>query len=177
MLFVERAEWKCHLAFLVPVDSITWTLTAIDKFKTYAKQFEKLTVTIPNFVNSSTRSTPVILWGSRGDFDASDALEAEFDVWRNINLQMIFQGVARTNISIERFSSEHFLSSANDNDVCQMMMPKQNHANQVDYFKENDKRNGRKKAVRWLPTSPCSDKEFTGKYFFLPNLILRNFLF
>lgn len=152
------------MAFLVPVpvDINCWSLTAIDKFKMYAKQFEKLAITIPNSVNSSTQSTAVILWGS-GDRIVKDvdALEAEFNIWQNINLKMIFQGVARTNVHIKHFYPEHFVPMLNDEQ--QMLFAKQIRTNWVHHLEGDGKYKGHKKVQRWLPASPCRTKEFTGK--------------
>lgn len=146
------------MAFLFPIDSIEWSLTSIDKFKTYAKQYEKLAVTIPNSINSSTRSTAVILWGSCDQSaNESDALEAEFNVWQNISLKMIFQGLARSNVHIGCFSIENFVTLPNDE--CQVLSAKQNHT------EGNGKEKGLKKLQRWLPALPCRNKKFNGNSF------------
>lgn len=172
-LCIERAEWKCHLAFLGPVDNNAWSLTAIDAFTTYCfKQHEKLAITIPNSITPSTRSTAVILWGSgdRSTIDTdSDALEAEFDVWRNINLKMIFQGLARTNVHIEYFNAEKCAPMPNDNQQ-KMLLPMQNHKNGLNR-QDDGKEKTHKKVQRWLPASPCPNKEFKGKKSFVMHFI------
>lgn len=163
ILFLEWAEWKCHLAFLVPIGGICWPLSAIDKFKTYASQFEKLAITIPNSINSFTQSTAVILWGF-GNRNATgiDALEADFDVWRNLNLKMIFQGLARSNVHIAHLDPEPFVPLLNDEH--QFLVAKQNHMNwQRHIDDEDDKEKGREKVQRWLPAPPFRTKEFKGK--------------
>lgn len=91
---------KCHLAFIAPV-SYYWSHTSIDKFNEYAQKYTALAITIPSVVNSATESTGVILWGF---VDRKvNASEANIDGWQNINLQMIFQGVARTIVDIDSF--------------------------------------------------------------------------
>lgn len=149
------------MAFLVPVDIDGWSLTAIEKFETYTKQYEKLAITIPNSVSSSTRSTAVILWGS-GDRSTSDsdALEAESNVWQNINLKMIFQGLARTNVHIEHF--EQFVPMLNDGQQ-QMLLAMQNHMKQIHHLQVDGKEKTHKKVQRWRPASPCRTKEFKGE--------------
>lgn len=153
------------MAFLVPVDINCWPFTAIDKFRTYGfEQYERLSITIPNEVNSSTRSTAVILWGS-GDriasADDNDGLEAEFNVWRNINLKMIFQGLARTNVHIKHFDPEQTVSMFNGEQ--QMVMANENYTNRVHHAQGGGKEKPNKIGKRWLPAPICRNKEFTGE--------------
>lgn len=156
----ERAEWKCHLAFLGPVDINGWSLTAIDKFKTYAQQFNNLAITIPNTVNPSAQSTAVILWGSRDkSTDDSDALKAEFNVWQNVNVKMIFQGLARTNVHIEHFDTDKSLPMLND----EPKLAKHSHPNRMHHLPDDGKEKPHKKVHRWWPAPPCRTKEFTGE--------------
>lgn len=151
--FAEWAEWKCHLAFVVPIDSICWSKTAIDKFKMYTKQFEQLSITIPNSVNSCAKSTPVILWASCDrNASAIDALDAKFDVWQNINLKMIFQGLARSNVHIAYLRQEKFGPLNNDN-IHHMSLTQQHHHTNAEH----------KKIQQWSPAPPFRSKEFKGK--------------
>lgn len=163
MIFSERAEWKCHLAFLIPVDCICWSQTAIEKFKTYAEQFKEFAVSIPHTVDTSTRSTAVILWGlMRPQNDAYDA-DCNY-VWRNINLQLIFQGVARAIVNIDQFKSNFPIPCLNDKSHIELTM-KQNHTNVKRH--QHGGANGRKKSCKnvpdqWLPALPCRSREITG---------------
>lgn len=161
-LSTEQAEWKCHLAFLVPIDIHRWSLTAIDKFKAYVQQFEKLAITIPNSVNSATRSTAVILWGSgHQSTNDSDALEAEFNVWQNVNVKMIFQGLARTNVHIDHFDVQQSFPMLNDEP--KMLLANHSHPNRTHHLQEDGKEKTRKRVQRWQPAPPCRTKEFAGK--------------
>lgn len=166
----ERAEWKCHLAFLVPVHTNGWSSAAIDKFKAYVQQFNNLAISIPNLVNASTHSTAVILWGSRDkSTNDSDALEAEFNVWQNVNVKMIFQGLARTNVHIGHFDTDKSLAMRDDES--KMLVAKHNHPNRMHHLQDNGKEKPRKRVQRWRPALPCRTKEFTGKYIWWPTSI------
>lgn len=144
----DRAEWKCHMAFLVPIDCTCWSLTAIDKCKEYGEKFKEFAISIPRAVDTSTRSTAVILWGlMRDENDANDRT-----VWRNINLQMIFQGYARSIVHIEDLNSG-------------FLMPRPNEIQSFEQQKQDDGANCkrlRKTPNRWLPPLPNRFKEFTG---------------
>lgn len=150
ILSAEWAEWKCHLAFVGPIDNVSWSNTAIDKFIAYTNQFEKLAITIPISINSCAQSTPVILWVSC-DRDAIkiDALEAEYDTWQNVNLKMIFQGLARSNVHIAYLSPERLMPWQTD-DMKQL---------------QNGTNRERKKVQRWSPAPPVPSKEFKCKPF------------
>lgn len=92
---------KCHLAFIAPTNSCSWSLSAIDKFIEYTNRFSSLAITIPTVVSSATDTTGVILWGSMEQEKTSQETE---HIWQNINLQMIFQAVARSTIDLNSFN-------------------------------------------------------------------------
>lgn len=163
--FIDQAEWKCHLAFLIPVDCICWSLTAIDKFKSYVGQFKAFAITVPPTVDTSTRSTAVILWGlmhKQNDIIDIDAPEAI--VWRNINLQLIFQGVARSIVHIDHLSSNLFMPWLNDahDEPRNLSIIKRSHTNRKGQIHGVVSKKSCGKVNRWLPALPCRSKEFTG---------------
>lgn len=135
---------------------------AIEKFKTYAAEFKEFAVSIPQTVNTSTRSTAVILWGlMRPQNDTTENDDDRNYVWRNINLQMIFQGVARSIVNIEHFNSNFPIPWLNDKPHIELI-EKQIHATV-----KHDGANGHKKSRKnvsheWLPAPPCRSKEITG---------------
>lgn len=95
---------RCHLAFVAPTNANFWTLTAIDKFNEFIKRYNGLAITIPSVVSSPTNSTGVILWGSnKQNEQINGPFNANQDAWLNINVQMIFQAVARSTIDIDAF--------------------------------------------------------------------------
>lgn len=161
ILFIclDRDERKCHLAFLIPIDSICWTLTAIDKFKVYAKQFEKYALSIPHTANVPTQSTAVILWGLMRLESQTSGTETDDEqpnyVWRNINLQMVFQGVARSIVHIEHLCSDSATQWLYSNGSQEKLAS--NHVSEQQHDGENGK------IDRWLPAQQCRLKEFTGR--------------
>lgn len=158
-MYIERAEWKCHLAFLVPVDCICWSLTAIDKFKMYAEQFTEFAISSPHTtVNTSTTSTAVILWGlMRKQNDSCDIDGAPEVHWQNINLKLIFQGIARSIVHIKYLQSDAIMPRQNE----ELSLLKRIHLNDERHV-EIRSRKSVKRANRWLPALPCRSKEFTG---------------
>lgn len=157
-VILDRSEQKCHLAFLIPIDSICWTSTAIEKFKSYANRYEEYALSMPDVVQPLTKSTAVILWGlMRQQSDTSDEDDAHVDyVWQNINLQMIYQGVARSVVHIKHLSAGMPMPRLNANDFQKILTV--NHIKQHQYDVEIGKR-----AFQWLPAAQCQHKEFTGK--------------
>lgn len=164
LVCLDRDERKCHLAFLIPIDSICWTLTAIDKFKVYAKQFEKYAISIPHTVNTPAQSTAVVLWGLMREESETSGTETDDEqanyVWRNINLQMIFQGVARSIVHIKHLSTDSPMAWLNGNESRGKSM--QNDVSE----RQLDQKNGKilhKRVDQWLPAQQCRLKEFTGR--------------
>lgn len=87
---------RCHLAFVAPSGMNTWSLTAKDKFIEYCKRFDELQMSVP-VLNSYSSSTPVVLWSI--EKKQYSALEPCKTVIRNINIDLIFHGVARSTVS------------------------------------------------------------------------------
>lgn len=164
-MLTDRVEWKCHLAFLIPIDSICWTLTAIDKFKAYGRRFEKYAISIPHHVNQPTQSKAVVLWGLMRQDSETSEIETDDEepryVWQNINLQMIFQGVARSIVHIKHLSSGPAMPCPlNGNESQKESMFSQFGEHQQN--EENDKIL-HERVGRWLPAQQCRFKEFTGE--------------
>lgn len=128
---------KCHLAFIAPTNSCSWSLSAIDKFIDYTNRFNRnLAITIPTVVSSATDSTGVILWGSMGQEKTAQETE---HIWKNINLQMIFQAVARSTIDLNIFNHH-------SEDI-------------IDFEEHMTNRN----TFRWPAAEKCLYPEFFGK--------------
>lgn len=147
-------------------------MTAIDKFKMYAKHFEKYAITIPPTVHAPTESTAVILWGLiRQESEHSDDDEEKPNyVWRNINLQMVFQGVARSVVHIKHLSFNSTMS-----------WPKGDVSPTGSLLNSSiDAKNGKippKRVDRWLPAQQCRAIEFTGNVSILShNLVSINLI-
>lgn len=132
----QRCVRRCHLAFVAPPNTNNWSLTAIDKFNEYTKRYTEFAITIPSVVTSSVISIGVILWGLNKPTD--DALAKNEDAWENINLRLIFQGVARSTIDIDQFQ---YLSKE-----------------RVNFQMVN------KHGSRWSAAGPCQSIEFIGKH-------------
>lgn len=139
-------------------------MTATDKFKAYAAQYKKYAISIPQAVDTSTPSTAVILWGSMPLQNDDDNNEYDDHIWRNINLQMVFQGVARSLVHIESFNCE-----LNDKRPIECIV-EQNHAIVKHHNGGKNKKSLKTKITRWLPAAPgplppCHSKVFTGMNF------------
>lgn len=126
-------------------------MAAIDKFQEYCERFVGFAVTIPQWLISSSQSTGVILWGLELNISETDQY-----LWRNINLKMIFQGVALHTIHIN-FVDCHFMESMN---VSSEMNNQQMDANIID----NMNKKSMKIHQRWLPSQLPRSKEFTGNF-------------
>lgn len=160
----DRAMWKCHLAFLAPTNNISWSSTANDTFRNYQDRFSELSVTVPRLMAPSSTSTGIILWGLRKNVQDMNGLDADCSDWTNINLQMVYQGVAQPTVPIERFNdflpSEDVRSEMNKqmvhhmNDECQLS----------DETIKGANRKKVRKCVQWLPVQLSRSIEFTGKY-------------
>lgn len=147
--------WKCHLAFIVPTNSSVWSLSANDKFIEYTKHFNELAITIPTLASATSLSTAVILWGLRER--RVDALEAGEDVWENLNLLLIFQGVARSTTDIELL--QDFSCVSHD---FVMYRSVQKTDDKIVPFKNRTKI----PIWKWSPTESCTTKTFIGKNVF-----------
>lgn len=90
--------------------------------------------------------------------DTSEIDEHHNYVWRNINLQMIFQGVARSIVHIDQLSTDLSMPWLNGNE-----MINQNHENYEHQHDGIKCRMLQKRVNRWLPALPCQSKEFTGR--------------
>lgn len=128
---------RCHLAFVAPPNANCWSLTAIDKFNEFIKRYNGLAITIPSVVGSATNSTGVILWGSNEQINGP--FNTNQDAWLNINVQMIFQAVARSTIDIDAF---HYHST-----------------NPIDFEGQLLSKN----VPRWPAAEPYSCQQFTGR--------------
>lgn len=82
-------------------------------------------------------------------------------VWRNINLQMIFQGVARSLVHIEDLNSGLPMPRPNEGHAI-IEQQQQHQLKQGDGSTCHGKM-PRKTKKRWLPALTCRDKEFTGE--------------
>lgn len=148
--------WKCHLAFIAPTNSTTWSLSANDKFIEYIKRFDDLAITIPSLINATTLSTAVILWGRIRRHSLPNALDADGqDDWENINLMLIYQGVARSITDIERI--EHYSRVSQNFDRCKSV---QMTDDKIVQFENQTKIYSNKK---WPSVEPCTSKQFIGK--------------
>lgn len=101
------------------------------------------------------------------DTDENDGQDPDHSaVWQNINLQMIFQGVARSIVHIEYFSSGFPPPCSNDEPRIELMA-KQIDRNVKQYQHDNAKAHQKSRknlAHRWLPALLCRSKEITGKF-------------
>lgn len=149
-----------------------WSLTAIDKFKMYAKQFKEFAISLPRPIDHTCAgSTPVILWGlMRRKNDISDGDEHDEQhnyVWRNINLQMVFQGVARSIVHVEQFNSDFSMQWLNDdNERHNISTTNGNHKNIEHQRNGTNYRMPHKKVNRWLPAVTSRSRKFIGKKHF-----------
>lgn len=146
--------WKCHLAFIAPTNSTTWSSSANDKFIEYTQRFDELAITIPSLASATSFSTAVILWGLQKR--RLNALEANEDDWENINLMLIFQGVARSTTDIEII--EHYSCVPEDF----VLYPSAQLTNNTMAQFENATNNSEKK---WRLVESSMTKEFIGKNF------------
>lgn len=144
--------WKCHLAFIAPTNSTNWSSLANDKFIEYTQHFDDLAITIPSLASATSFSTAVILWGLRKRL--VNALEANEDDWENINLMLIFQGVARSTTDIEIV--EHYSIEPQDFIVYPTA---QLTDNTMDWFENQTKSTDKK----WRLVEPSTTKEFIGE--------------
>lgn len=120
-------------------------------------------MTLPRLIAPSSQLTGVILWGL---CENVGALVADHYIWLNINLQMIYQGVAKPTVHIEQFNRDFSLSI---NAQCEMnkqaMHQTNRHECQMSADVVNGKTINRKKHrndFRWLAAQLCRSKEFTG---------------
>lgn len=157
------------MAFLAPIDNISWTWTPIDKFKQYSEQFSGFAISQPRSIASATTSssTGVILWGLVQQNDVDDendnTLDAhKVDSWRNINVQMIFQGIAQPTAHIELFYRE-FLPPINVHR--EMNKRKSNELIDDDCARNVVMRGKQAKRIinrNWPSPKPNQSKEFIG---------------
>lgn len=166
-LIPDRAVWKCHLGFLAPTNNMSWSLTAIDTFKQYTdKRFIELAVTVPRSLAPSSKSTGVILWGLyERNPEEVEALEADRYAWLNINLEMVFQGVAKPTVPIDQFNHDFLLSTNVQNEMSEQMKHQTNVECQLSAEDVKGKRINRKKSrkpYKWLPAEISRSKDFKG---------------
>lgn len=145
--------WKCHLAFIAPTNATTWSLSANDKFIEYTKRFDELAISIPCLASVTSISTAVILWGLRRRCRMNALEGTAEDDWENLNLMLIFQGVARSITDIEII--EHLARAPMHFVECRTV---QLTDDKVVQFKNQAKYSD----WRWLPAEPCTNKQFIG---------------
>lgn len=106
---------KCHLAFLQPTNRNDWAKTSIEQCSVAWHQAKKLAISVPR-LRTSTASVAVVLW-CYGEMEVP-ALSAARQKIRNINLDMIHSGLARsTTLDHDEFMHHEckLLSEAIDN--------------------------------------------------------------
>ncbi|XP_055313250.1 uncharacterized protein LOC129574801 [Sitodiplosis mosellana] len=156
--------WKCHLAFIAPTNSHTttaWSLSANDKFIEYTKRFDELAISIPCLSSATSISTAVILWGLRQH--RMNALDATEDDWENLNLMLIFQGVARSITDIEII--QHLARVPQDFVAYPSV---QLTDDKIVQFENHTRYSNRK----WQPVEPSTTKEFVGMPVFIDNQMM-----
>lgn len=129
----------------------------------YAEQFEEIAISVPHTVDTSSGSTSVILWGlKRQQNVTNERNEHQRYVWRNINLQMVFQGVARTIVHIEQLSTDFAMPRLNVNELQMFSTINKNHGNAEHHRDVANCKMSHKKVNRWLPALASRAKKIEG---------------
>lgn len=140
-------------------------MTAIDNFEEFADRSVELAISLPRLVGLSSHSTAVILWGSNEINDSS--VHEEYYAWRNINLQMIFQGIARPTVHIDLFNHDFLLPADAKREMDQhMTKPRLKPSEETKH----------QHALHWLPSELCPFRQFNGKHFLVALFTKLNYI-
>lgn len=102
---LDEFATKCHLSYIMPADSLDWSLTAVDKFQQLIKKSSQLAITLPE-VGHITASVPVVLWSMKksqgGPFDP-ERIECT-----NINDNLRSLGLGKSIVDVRELGN-HFV--------------------------------------------------------------------
>lgn len=141
---------RCHLAFIKPSGNVM-TYTMLDKFRSFQKQ--ELYINVPDITDITT-SVPIILWGRT---EKKQTLDANTIKWTNLNLVLVYEGVARCTHRIDSVKScamKHDFGDFDENGMMREIIYKKNDANILPMYSSALK--------RWAPAEPIHDRIFEG---------------